>query len=59
MRIARRPDRAIDAGHYLVEEAPDLARRLAAGGREYVLSNYTWDRVLDGVEEGLMTWTTP
>jgi glycosyltransferase involved in cell wall biosynthesis len=42
-----------------VAEAPDLARRLAAGGRDYVLSNYTWDRVLDGVEEGLMTWTTP
>ena len=39
-------------------DAPDLARELASGGREYVLSNYTWDRVLDGVEEGLRTWTT-
>jgi glycosyltransferase involved in cell wall biosynthesis len=41
-----------------VADAPELARRLAAGGRDYVLSNYTWDRVLDGVEEGLRTWTT-
>lgn len=43
----------------LVAEAPDLARRLAKGGRDYVLENYTWDRVLDGVEKGLTTWTTP
>jgi glycosyltransferase involved in cell wall biosynthesis len=42
----------------LVAEAPELARQLAKGGRDYVLSNYTWDRVLDGVEEGLTTWTT-
>jgi glycosyltransferase involved in cell wall biosynthesis len=42
-----------------VAEAPDLARRLAAPGRDYVLSHYTWDRVLDGVEEGLLTWTKP
>jgi len=42
-----------------VAEAPDLARKLAEGGRDYVLENYTWDRVLDGVEEGLTTWTTP
>lgn len=43
----------------LVAEAPDLARRLAKGGRDYVLENYTWDRVLDGVEKGLSEWTTP
>jgi glycosyltransferase involved in cell wall biosynthesis len=43
----------------LVAEAPDLARRLAKGGRDYVLENYTWDRVLDGVEKGLTEWTTP
>ena len=43
----------------LVAEAPDLARRLAKGGRDYVLENYTWDRVLDGVEKGLATWTKP
>lgn len=43
----------------LVAEAPDLTRRLAAGGRDYVLRNYTWDRVLDEVEEELGAWTTP
>ena len=43
----------------LVAEAPDMARRLAKGGRDYVLEHYTWDRVLDGVEKGLSTWTTP
>lgn len=43
----------------LVAEAPDMARRLAKGGRDYVLESYTWDRVLDGVEKGLSTWTTP
>jgi glycosyltransferase involved in cell wall biosynthesis len=42
-----------------VAEAPDLARKLAEGGRDYVLEHYTWDQVLDGVEEGLATWTTP
>jgi glycosyltransferase involved in cell wall biosynthesis len=42
-----------------VAEAPDLARKLAEGGRDYVLENYTWDKVLDGVEEGLTTWTKP
>ena len=43
----------------LVAEAPDLARRLAKGGRDYVLDHYTWDRVLDGVEEGIVSWTAP
>ena len=42
-----------------VADAPDLAGRMAAGGRDYVLSNYTWDTVLDGVEKGLTTWTKP
>jgi glycosyltransferase involved in cell wall biosynthesis len=42
-----------------VAEAPDLARKLAEGGRDYVLEHYTWDQVLDGVEERLATWTTP
>ena len=31
-------------------EAPDLARRLAKGGRDYVLEHYTWEQMLDGVE---------
>lgn len=42
-----------------VAEAPDLARRMALGGRDYVLSHYTWGRILDGVERELVTWTTP
>ena len=33
----------------LVAEAPDVARRLAKGGLDYVPENYTWERVLDGV----------
>lgn len=39
-----------------VADAPDAARALAAGGREYVLSNYTWERVLDAIEATLEEW---
>lgn len=39
-----------------VAGAPDAARAIAAGGRDYVLANYTWDRVLDGIEESLEEW---
>jgi glycosyltransferase involved in cell wall biosynthesis len=38
-------------------ESPDAAHALAASGRDYVLSNYTWDAVLDRVEEALGSWT--
>lgn len=34
-------------------EAPKAAAGLAEHGREYVLANYTWDRVLDGFEQML------
>ncbi len=37
----------------MVAEAPKLASELAARGREYVLANYTWPRVLDGMEAAL------
>jgi glycosyltransferase involved in cell wall biosynthesis len=37
----------------LIAERPDLARRLGAAGRDYVLANYTWDAVLDNIEAGL------
>ena len=37
----------------LVAEAPKLAGELAASGREYVLANYTWPRILDGMEAAL------
>lgn len=40
-----------------VAEAPDAARALAVPGRDYVLSNYRWDAVLDRIENGLQTWT--
>lgn len=40
-------------------DAPDGARRLAESGRAYVLANYTWDAVLDRVEQCLTTWTRP
>ncbi|GAC1337327.1 MAG: glycosyltransferase family 4 protein [Candidatus Dormibacteria bacterium] len=32
---------------------PELARRMAAAGRDYVLSNYSWDRVLARLESAL------
>lgn len=38
-------------------DAPEAARALAAPGRDYVLANYTWDAVLDRVEEALSSWT--
>ncbi|HLI44243.1 MAG TPA: glycosyltransferase family 4 protein [Acidimicrobiales bacterium] len=37
----------------LVAEAPKLASELAGRGREYVLSNYTWPKILDGMEVAL------
>jgi glycosyltransferase involved in cell wall biosynthesis len=39
-----------------VAEAPAAARAVAASGREYVLANYTWDHVLDAIEETLGEW---
>jgi glycosyltransferase involved in cell wall biosynthesis len=36
-----------------VAEAPDAAAALAAAGRAYVLSNYTWPLVLDRMEASL------
>jgi glycosyltransferase involved in cell wall biosynthesis len=37
----------------LVAEAPDRLAPIAARGRAYVLDNYTWDRILDRMEEAL------
>jgi glycosyltransferase involved in cell wall biosynthesis len=39
-----------------VAEAPDAARAIAAPGRDYVLTNYTWDHVLDAIEATLEEW---
>jgi len=36
-----------------VAEAPKLASEFAERGREYVLANYTWPRVLDAMEASL------
>ena len=36
-----------------VADSPDAARAIAARGRDYVLANYTWDRVLDNIEPRL------
>ena len=41
----------------LLADAPEVAQRLAAAGRAYVLEHYTWDRVLDDVERTLEDWT--
>lgn len=40
-----------------VAEQPAAARSLASPGRAYVLDNYTWDSVLDRVEQSLDEWT--
>jgi len=37
-----------------VAEAPKAAATLAQRGRDYVLANYTWDKVLDGMEQSLI-----
>ena len=37
----------------LVAEAPKAAAELAALGRDYVLANYSWESVLDRMEESL------
>ena len=37
----------------LAAQAPDVLSRLAQRGREYVLTNYTWDAVLDRMEKAL------
>jgi glycosyltransferase involved in cell wall biosynthesis len=39
-----------------VADAPDAAAAIAARGRDYVLTNYTWPPVLDRVEEILDAW---
>ena len=39
----------------LVADAPDKLGHLAAAGRTYVLTNYTWDAVLDRMEAALET----
>jgi glycosyltransferase involved in cell wall biosynthesis len=40
-----------------VADAPDAAAAIAASGRDYVLANYTWDIVLDHIEDTLQEWT--
>lgn len=39
-----------------VDEEPDAAAALAAGGRRYVLDNYRWDAVLDRLEAAIGDW---
>jgi glycosyltransferase involved in cell wall biosynthesis len=36
-----------------VADSPDAAANIASAGREYVLQNYTWDRVLNTIETRL------
>ena len=42
-----------------VAQRPDEARKLASGGRAYVLGNYSPSDVLDGIESTLIEWTRP
>ena len=37
-----------------IAEAPKAAATLAERGREYVLANYTWDKVIDAMEQSLV-----
>ncbi len=39
-----------------IADAPESAAALAAPGRGYVLDHYTWDTVLDGIEDSLDSW---
>jgi glycosyltransferase involved in cell wall biosynthesis len=43
----------------LVAESPRSLAGLAARGREYVLTHYTWDSVLDRMEKALEEFTGP
>lgn len=40
-----------------VAENPEGANAMAKSGRDYVLSNYTWETVLNNVEQCLASWT--
>lgn len=40
-----------------VADAPGAAADIARAGRKYVLENYTWDRVIVGIERTLQEWT--
>jgi glycosyltransferase involved in cell wall biosynthesis len=40
-----------------IADAPEQAAAMAAGGRAYVTENYTWDLVLDRVEQQIEAWT--
>lgn len=40
-----------------VADEPDDAAEMARSGRSYVLENYTWELVLDRIEEQLLSWT--
>ena len=42
-----------------VAQRPEEARKLAAGGRAYVLAHYAPADVLDGIESTLLEWTRP
>ncbi|RFU21760.1 glycosyltransferase family 4 protein [Geodermatophilus marinus] len=59
-------------GGLLYDDAPEFAESLAVllghpriademgrRGREYVLSRYQWDTVLDGIERSIVDWTPP
>jgi glycosyltransferase involved in cell wall biosynthesis len=39
-----------------IAEYPNEAAALASGGRDYVLSNYSWEKVLDTMESRLEEW---
>jgi glycosyltransferase involved in cell wall biosynthesis len=39
-----------------VDAEPEAAAELASSGRQYVLDNYTWDKVLDRVEPAINEW---
>jgi glycosyltransferase involved in cell wall biosynthesis len=50
-------DLELEEALVFVAEEPKAAAALAEPGRAYVLANYTWDRVLDGIERSLEEWT--
>jgi glycosyltransferase involved in cell wall biosynthesis len=55
--LAYRDDFELEQCLRFVADAPKLAAEMASPGRAYVLANYTWDVVLDRIEDTLARWT--
>lgn len=57
--LTYRDDRELEQCLLFLADAPASAAALAAQGREYVLEHYAFPDVLDRIEAGIETWTSP